>query len=131
VMKRHDQKQDREVYLVYNSMLKSITEGNQDRNSHRPEQAGADAKVMEECYLLLVMACSICFLIKLGTTDPGMAPPTKDPALPCQSLTRQRLTAGSYGGIFSVDISSFQMTLAQWFSTILMFQLQLQFLRLW
>ena len=54
-------------------------------------EAGADAEATEECCLLACspMACSTCFIIKLGTTSPGVAPPTMGWALPHQSLIKK------------------------------------------
>jgi hypothetical protein len=41
-------------------------------------EAGADAEAMEECYLtgLLLMTCSVCFLIERRTISLWIAPPT-------------------------------------------------------
>ena len=49
------------------------------------------------------MAFSACFLIEPRSTSPGMAPPTKDWALPVHHCLRKCLTAGSSGDIFSTE----------------------------
>ena len=60
---------------------------------------------------LLIMACSACFLIKLRTFSPGMVL-FSGLSPPFNVKLRTHLTAGSYGGIFSTEVSSSDVTLA-------------------
>ena len=48
----------------------------------RNQEAGADAEAMEGDAYWLSMAFSVCFLIELRTTSPGVALPTMGWALP-------------------------------------------------
>jgi hypothetical protein len=48
------------------------------------------------------------FLIKPRTTSPRLVPPTMDWSLPDRSPIKKILTAGSYGGIFSIEYSPFR-----------------------
>lgn len=63
---------------------------------------------------LLLMACSLCFLIERSTTSQGVAPPTMGRVLQNQSPIKKmpyRLTAAqSYRGIFLIEVSFSQMT---------------------
>ena len=64
---------------------------------------------------LLLMACSAFLLIELRTTSPDMASSIVGWALPHQSLIKKCYIglpiAGSYRGIFSIEVPSSQMTL--------------------
>ena len=50
-------------------------------------------------------------LIEPGTTIPGMALPTVGWSLPYQSLSKKMPSNQMYGGIFSVEIAFFQISL--------------------
>ena len=66
------------VYSAYTSILLFITK-EVKTETQAGQKAGADAEVMEGCYLL---ACSACFLIVPRTPSPGMASPTMGPSHP-------------------------------------------------
>lgn len=59
---------------------------------------------------MFIVTCPVCFLIKPKTTSPGVVPPT------IIQLSRKCPTglpiAWPYGGIFSIEVPSSQMTLA-------------------
>jgi hypothetical protein len=78
-------------------------------------ETGADAEATEKHCLL---ACSVCFLKEPSTTSPGMSSSTVGGALPHQSL-RRSLTAGSYGGFFSIEVPFIQITSAYAMATSL------------
>jgi hypothetical protein len=58
------------------------------------------------------LACSVCFLVELGTTSPGMAPPQWAGTSSIDHLLRKCLTAGSHRDNFSTEPPFFLMTLA-------------------
>jgi hypothetical protein len=75
------------VYSAYTSTSLCITKGSQNRDSHRagtwrqelmqkPWGVGGHGMLLTG---LLPLACSVCFLIELRSTSPGMAPPTMGP----------------------------------------------------
>ena len=90
-----------------------LTEGIPDRNSNRagtwrPELMQRPWRVLLSG--LVIMACSVCFLIEPRTTRPGMAPPTID-----WTLSHQSLKKISYSWVLwkiLLKVPSFQITLA-------------------
>jgi hypothetical protein len=102
MMEHHDRKQvgEERIYLAYTSSSLLIVECVQVRNSNR---AGADTEIMEGHFLL---ACFSWFMQSGFWKNPG--PPAQGWHYPHQSLIS---TTRSYGGIFSIEVPSFQMTL--------------------
>jgi hypothetical protein len=95
MMKHQGQKQvgEEKVYLAYTCTLQPIIEGTgQELKQSRNLEAGVDAEAMEGCCLLaclLLIACSLCFLIELRTTNPGVTlPPMGWALLPHQLLRK-------------------------------------------
>jgi hypothetical protein len=88
------QAEEKRVYLAHTSTSLFITEGHQDRNSHR---AGIwRQELMQRSWRVLLtgllpMACSGCVFTEPRTTSPGVAPPTMGSALPHQSLIKKML----------------------------------------
>jgi hypothetical protein len=79
----------------------------QELKMNRNLQAGADVEAM-----ILLIGCSACFLLKPRTTSPDVASPTWVGPSTSNHQVRKCPTARSYAGIFSVEIPSFQITLA-------------------
>lgn len=76
--------------LTYTSMFLFITEGSWESNANRGK--GADIYLGHEWVLLadlLLMTCSICFLVEPRTTLLGVAPSTVAGAFPFQSLIKK------------------------------------------
>jgi hypothetical protein len=69
---------ERKVFIQPINCCSSLKE---DRTGTQAgQEAGADAKAMEGCYLLdclLPLACSACSLIEPKTASPEMVPPTR------------------------------------------------------
>jgi hypothetical protein len=66
------------VYSAYTSILLFITKEVRT-GTQAGQEAGADAKAMEGCFLLaclLSLACLACSLIESKNTSPEMVPPT-------------------------------------------------------
>jgi len=75
--------------LTYTSVFLFITEGSWESNSNR--EKGADIYIGHEWVLLadlLLIDCSVCFLVEPRTTMLGMAPSTVARAFPFQSLIK-------------------------------------------
>jgi hypothetical protein len=60
---------------------------------------------------LLPRTCLVCFIIESRSRD---GPPAMDWALTHKSLVKKMPTAPSYRGIFSIEVSSFQITWTVW-----------------
>jgi hypothetical protein len=106
------QVEDERVYLAYTFTSLFIAKGNQDRNSG--QNPGGQCWCRGHGGVLLTgLLQGFLSLLSYRTQDhsSGMAPPTMGCALRHCSL-RKCLTAGSYGGIFSIEVSSSRMTLA-------------------
>lgn len=106
------QKKAREgrVYWAYTSILQSIIEGRQDKNSNgRNLEAGAEEKTVEACSLLTGSTClaQLVFL-ELRTTSSGVTSPTMCWSLPHQSVIKEILSTGTLQyRIYKLAYSSF------------------------
>lgn len=66
-------------------------------------EAGADTEAVDKCLItgLLLLACSVCFLIEPRTSIPGITLHTAGWALPHQSLIRKLYYRSFLWSIFS------------------------------
>lgn len=92
--------------------------GSQDRNSREPGVGNWCSSLGRMLLTWLLSEASwVCFLIESRRTSPGMTPPTSGWAFPPQSLIRKMLYSPAespalLGGIFSIPVTSSQMTTA-------------------